>query len=96
MATIALVGAGSRAFATTLVGDILSFDALADSTIALMDIDAGRLEKTEEAADILVEKADSDATVLATTDRREALAGADYVVTTINVGGLEPFENEIR
>ncbi|MBX0348932.1 hypothetical protein EGH26_15715, partial [Halomicroarcula pellucida] len=39
MPKIAFVGAGSMVFATKLVGDILSFDDLNDSTIALMDID---------------------------------------------------------
>lgn len=96
MVRIAFIGAGSMTFATKLVGDLLSFEALEDSDIALMDVDADRLEATRSAAEAMVEKGGVDATVEATTDRREALAGADYVLNMINVGGEEPFENEIR
>jgi len=96
MPKIALIGAGSMVFATKLVGDILSFDELNDSTITLMDIDDHRLEQTTEVAEAMVRNESLDATVEATTDRIEALEGADYVLNMINIGGTEPFENEIR
>jgi alpha-galactosidase len=83
-------------FAKNLVGDILSFPALSDSTISLMDIDDHRLEQTTQVAEAMVQNADVDASIESTTDRREALEGADYVLNMINVGGTEPFENEIR
>jgi alpha-galactosidase len=96
MPTVALIGAGSMVFARTLVGDILSFPELADSSLRLMDVDEARLERTERVARAMVANEDLDADVVATTDRREALADADYVLNMINVGGREPFENEIR
>lgn len=96
MPTVALIGAGSMVFARTLVGDILSFPELADSNLRLMDVDEARLERTERVARVMVANEDLDADVVATTDRREALADADYVLNMINVGGREPFENEIR
>lgn len=96
MPKIAFIGAGSMVFATKLVGDILSFRELNDSTIALMDIDDHRLEGTTRVAEAMVENEGLDATIEATTDRVEALSGADYVLNMINVGGTEPFENEIR
>ncbi|PSP55758.1 alpha-glucosidase/alpha-galactosidase [Halobacteriales archaeon QS_1_67_19] len=96
MPRIAFLGAGSMVFATKLVGDILSFDDLSDSTIVLMDIDEDRLEQTETVAQAMVDNEGLDATIRATLDRREALDGADYVLNMINVGGAEPFENEIR
>ena len=43
MKKIAFIGAGSFGFTRTLVKDILSFPALRDCTIALMDIDDERL-----------------------------------------------------
>ncbi|MCX6376595.1 MAG: hypothetical protein NTU88_11280, partial [Armatimonadetes bacterium] len=39
MPKIAFIGAGSFGFTRGLVRDILTFPALADSTLALMDID---------------------------------------------------------
>ncbi|ESP89782.1 alpha-galactosidase [Candidatus Halobonum tyrrellensis] len=96
MAKITFIGAGSMVFSVKLVGDILSFPALDDSTVALMDIDESRLEKTTRVAEAMVDNEGLDATIQSTTDRREALDGADYVLNMINVGGTEPFENEIR
>ncbi|WP_224337614.1 alpha-glucosidase/alpha-galactosidase [Haloprofundus halobius] len=96
MPRIAFIGAGSMVFARKLIGDILSFEELSDSTIALVDIDEHRLERTTRVAEAMVENGGVDATVESTTDRREALDGADYVLNMINVGGTEPFENEIR
>jgi alpha-galactosidase len=96
MVRIAFIGAGSMVFATNLVGDILSFDALQESEIALMDIDEHRLEQTATVARAMVENEGLDATIESTLDRREALRDADYVLNMINVGGTDPFENEIR
>lgn len=96
MPTIVFIGAGSMVFARKLVGDILSFPELEDSTIRLMDIDEGRLATTTEAAEAMVENSNLSAKIESTTDRRQALDGADYVLNMINVGGTEPFENEIR
>jgi alpha-galactosidase len=96
MPKITFIGAGSMVFATTLVGDVLSFDELQDSQIALIDIDEQRLEKTHRVAESMVDNADLDATVEATTDRVAALEDADYVLNMINIGDTESFENEIR
>ncbi|WP_336344580.1 alpha-glucosidase/alpha-galactosidase [Halalkalicoccus ordinarius] len=96
MPTITFVGAGSMVFARKLVGDMLSFPELEDSTIRLMDVDEARLAKATEAAEAMVENGGVGATIESTTDRWAALDGADYVFNMINVGGTEPFENEIR
>lgn len=96
MPKITFIGAGSMVFAKTLIGDILSYPALSDSEIALMDIDEARLANTRRVSEAMVENSGVDATIEATSDRREALEGADYVLNMINVGGTEPFENEIR
>lgn len=96
MVKIAFIGAGSMTFATKLVGDMLTFPALDDSEFALMDIDEQRLQQTARVASEMVEQTGGDARIEATTDRQKALEGADYVLNMINVGGTEPFENEIR
>ncbi|MFC6823404.1 alpha-galactosidase [Halopelagius fulvigenes] len=96
MPTITFLGAGSMVFARNLLGDVLSFPELSDSDVRLVDIDEDRLARTARVAEAMVENEGLDATITATTDRREALDGADYVLNVINVGGREPFENEIR
>ena len=91
MPKIAMIGAGSTVFAKALMGDILSYPELADSHIALMDIDPERL-KTSEIVGRKVKEATGakDATITATLDRREALKDADYVIIMIQVAGYKP------
>lgn len=96
MARIAIVGAGGYVFPLRLVGDLLSYPELRESTIALMDIDAGRLERTASAARALVEHHGFPTAIEATTDRRRALAGADYVIVTFQVGGLEAYRMDVE
>jgi alpha-galactosidase len=91
MPKIAFVGAGSTVFTRNLVGDVLYQPELRDCTeFALMDIDAERLRSAEIVAGRLVEAHGAGSRVTATTDRRAALDGADYVVTSFQVGGYEP------
>jgi alpha-galactosidase len=89
MPRITFVGAGSTVFTRHLIGDVLAQPELAGSTFALMDIDPARLEASRKAAEELVAAHRADAAVEATLERREALDGADYVVTCFQVGGLE-------
>src|SRR4051794_16776103 len=91
MPKIAFVGAGSTVFTKNLVGDVLATPELADTaTIALMDIDAERLAASELVTRRLVEARGAGAQVEATLDRAAALDGADYVVTSFQVGGYRP------
>ena len=39
---------------------------------------------------------DLPATVLPTTDRREAIRDADYVISVVRIGGLEAFAHDIE
>jgi alpha-galactosidase len=88
MPKIAMIGAGSVVFAQRLVTDLLSWPELEDSTIALMDVDATRLELIGGLADCLIREQQLPARIEPTTDRRAALDGADYVIVMIQVGGV--------
>lgn len=90
MPKITFVGAGSTVFAKNLLGDILSIPALAESEIALFDIDAERLHTSEIVAGKTAAAVGALPTITATLDRREALADADHVITMFQVGGYEP------
>ncbi len=96
MAKIALIGAGSVVFTRNLVNDVLSFPALQGSVISLMDIDAERLALARDLVRALIEARDLPARVEATLDRVEALRGADYVIVTAQVGGLEAYARDIE
>ena len=89
MRKIVFIGAGSLTFTRNLVRDLLTFPALADSTIALVDLDADRLAFAHAAVDHIIRAGRYPARVEAYTERSAALPGADGVVSTILVGGLE-------
>jgi len=96
MRKITFIGAGSIVFAKNLLTDILSVPELRDTKISLMDIDPERLAMTEKLAARIVEENDFPTVIEATTDRREALKDADYVISMIQVGGLEAYEMDIE
>jgi alpha-galactosidase len=96
MPKITIVGAGGYVFPFRLIGDLLSFPALRDSVLTLMDIDAGRLERTASAARALVAHHGFPTTVESTTDRRAALTGADHVIITFQVGGIDAFRDDVE
>ncbi|MDX1357815.1 MAG: alpha-galactosidase [Clostridia bacterium] len=97
MSKIAFIGAGSFGFTRNLVKDILSFPALADSTIALMDIDEERLAYIKRAVERIIKDGGyKDAKVMATTDRVEALKDADGVLCTILAGNVHIWRNDIE
>jgi alpha-galactosidase len=89
MTKIMLNGAGSAEFTKELLADILSFDELAGSTIALFDTDGGRLETAAAIARWTAEALGAPATIEPHLDRRAALEGADHVISMIRVGGHE-------
>ena len=90
MLKIALIGAGSTIFMKNIVGDILQCEALNDCQIMLMDIDVGRLETSRRVAQKIVQILQVKAVIEMTTDRRQALAGADFVITMLQVAGYKP------
>ncbi len=87
MQKVTIIGAGSVTFAKKLVNDLLFLDAFRNAEFRLMDIDQSRLDFAENTMRIVNEKRGADATFMATTDRRKALDGADFVITMIQVGG---------
>ena len=90
MTKITFIGAGSTVFAKNLLGDILSFPELADSTISLMDIDPERLRTSEIVAHKVADFFGARPKIEATLDRRRALDGADYAISMFQVGGYKP------
>lgn len=93
---IAMIGAGSIAFARRLLVDILSFPELQESTVALMDVDEARLTLSRQWAHKVVQQEHLPTQIMATTDRRAALDGADYVIIMILVGGVAAERSDIE
>jgi len=89
LAKIVIIGAGSQVFSRNLITDFLSYPELRNSTIALMDIDKERLDLITAFAKKLVTQHGFETKVESTTDRREALTDANYVIASIRVGGFD-------
>ncbi|MCL2159361.1 MAG: alpha-galactosidase [Oscillospiraceae bacterium] len=88
---IALIGAGSIVFCKTLLNDMFNTPALADFEYALMGPTMGKIEKMRNYAQKIIDKNSLGAKVWATTDRREALKDAKYVILMFQIGGNEAF-----
>lgn len=90
MTKLTFIGAGSTVFAKNILGDCIVSPKLQHLEIALYDIDAERLNDSEQMLNHLINTYESSIRVTAYDDRREALRGASYVVNAIQVGGYEP------
>lgn len=96
MPKITIIGAGGYVFPLTLIRDILSFEALQESVISLYDMDPVRAAITEKGARGLVQAHHLGAVIEVPANRRAALAGADFVICTFQVGGIEAYGYDVR
>ncbi len=91
---ITFMGAGSTIFARNVIGDSMCTPSLIDSTFALYDIDAKRLEESKIILEAINRNVnDSRAkieTYLGIESRKDALRDASFVINAIQVGGYEP------
>lgn len=92
---LVLIGAGSAMFTQGLVADLILSPQLGPYELALVDIDPAALEIAEKLSRMLIERAGAQVTLSASTDRRDVLPGADYVLTTIGVGGRRAWEQDV-
>jgi alpha-galactosidase len=88
MVKVAFIGAGSVEFTRNVVTDLCSYPELhGNLELSLHDIDETRLGYAEALANRISAQSKAGAVVTASPDRRTALAGADFVVNEIQVGG---------
>lgn len=90
---ITFLGAGSTVFARNVIGDCMCVDSLKDSTFALYDIDASRVEESRIILEAMRAAKGGFGKIecyVGVEQRKDALRGADFVVNAIQVGGYEP------
>jgi alpha-galactosidase len=93
---VTVVGGGSSMFVPLLLRRFLQAPCMRGGTLTLMDVDARRLAVMDSLARLLVENEEADLTIESTTDQRESLVGADFVIISIAVGGMLSWENDIE
>ena len=94
-AKITFIGAGSTVFLKNILGDIfLESDIPGNLELSLYDIDGQRLEESRLVAEALNSKYNQGkarvTTWLGVEQRKDSLAGADFVINTIQIGGYDP------
>ncbi len=92
---LTIIGAGSLTFARTLFSDIMHVPELRGIEVAFTDISEHNLDMVTRLCQRDLDANGIPTKILATTDRREALRGARYIVNCVRIGGLEAFETDI-
>ncbi len=93
---ITFLGAGSM-FCPELCRDVLEIPGNDAGEFRLVDIDGERVEVMRQ-VELLIDELDRPGwSVIATTDRREVLAGTHYTICCVEVSGLEcvGYDNDI-
>lgn len=93
---IVIVGGGSYQWAPTLLLDVANTPALHDAELVLMDVDPAPLPKMVDLVERIAKLRGVDLHATATTDRRAALEGADFVVVTISTGGFASMRHDLE
>lgn len=93
---LVLIGAGSTVFTQRLVADLILSGQADRWQLALVDIDPVTLDAVDKLVRKMLAFKNIDFPVVATTNRRDVLPGADFVVTTIAVGGRRGWELDVQ
>ncbi len=95
---IAVIGGGSSYTPEIVEGFIKHYEELPVRELWLVDIEAGKekLNICGELARRMIEQTGLPIQLFVTTDRRQAIAGADFVTTQIRVGLLDARINDER
>ncbi|WP_405158651.1 alpha-glucosidase/alpha-galactosidase [Paenibacillus sp. FSL H8-0283] len=92
---VAFVGAGSIGFTRGLLRDLLTVPEFNNIEIAFCDISQHNLDMVTELCQRDIRENGLNIQIQPTTDRKEALKDAKYVLCTIRVGGLEAFATDV-
>ena len=95
MNKIVIIGAGSGMFSKKLICDVLTYHDMHVDCIALVDINEYKLHIMEQVAKKIVKQLGSDTQILASTERRDVMHDATFVINTINVGGVKMYEKDL-
>jgi len=93
---IVLIGGGSYAWTPTIMRDIIVTPDLEGSTITLHDIDEKSLDAMLSLGKMMIERSGKKFNIEATTDRRQALKDAEFVILTISTGGFEAMRRDLE
>ncbi|MCL2572465.1 MAG: alpha-glucosidase/alpha-galactosidase [Defluviitaleaceae bacterium] len=96
MFKIAFIGAGSVGFTRTLLTDIMTVTQFRNIEIAFTDINQQNLDMVTQLCQRDLEANGIRTRISSTTNRREALKDAKYIINCVRIGMLEAFESDIE
>lgn len=95
-AKIVIIGAGSAIFTKTILCDLLQFDDMEIDHIALVDIDAAKLDIVRRMTEKMVRQVGKRIRITAAENWVDVLEGAGYVINTISVGGASIYQRDLE
>ncbi|MSO79597.1 MAG: hypothetical protein EXQ79_08315 [Acidimicrobiia bacterium] len=93
---ITIIGGGSYQWVPKLLVDIANTPVLHDAELVIQDIDPTPIPRMVELVQHVANVRGIGLTATGTTNQREALEGADYVVATISTGGFESMRHDLE
>ncbi len=92
---IAFIGAGSVGFTRKILRDTLVVPEFRNIRISFTDISEQNQDMVTQLAQRDIDANGLDIKIHSTTDRREALKDAKYIICVVRVGGLEAFQHDV-
>lgn len=93
---IVLIGAGSAVFGTRLVMDIARTKGLHGSHLVLVDLNEEKLNVVYKIGRRIVEETGADLVLSTSTDYKQVLPDANYVITTVAQGGVDAWLDDVQ
>ena len=95
MPKLVIVGAGSAVFTQGLVMDLIATQRGESWELGLVDTNPEALDVATRLVQKMVDGKDAPIAVTGSTERTEVFPGADFVVSTIGVGGRRAWEADV-
>ena len=93
---VTIIGGGSYQWTPKLLVDFVNTPVVRDAEVVLHDIEPAPLPRMVELAQHLADVRGVGLTARATTDRRDALRDADFVVVVISTGGFHSMRHDLE
>ncbi len=93
---LCIIGAGSVGFTRTLFSDLMAVPEFHNIEVSFTDINQRNLDMVAALCRRDLKENGIDIDIKTTTDRREALKGAKYIINCVRVGMLEAFEKDVE
>ena len=93
---VTFIGAGSIGFTRGLLRDLLSVPEFKNIEIAFTDINQKNLEMVTQLCQRDINENGLEISIQATTNRKEALKNARYIINVVRIGGLPAFQKDIE